>query len=83
MKKWLLVLFLIGALVWLYLHPNTWRHIETMSIPGLTQEKEMLYRWRDNTGLTHYTDEPPADGIDYQVVQFDPDANIVPSTKTE
>ncbi len=83
MKKWLGVLLLAGVAVWFYLHPETWRHAAGIFVPGMTQQKETLYRWRDEKGITHYTDDPPADGIEYQVVQLDPNAKITPSKNTE
>lgn len=38
-----------------------------------------FYRWRDVKGSLNITDEPPPDGIPYEIVRYRHDTNIVPS----
>ncbi len=40
-----------------------------------------VYQWRDPSGQLQVTDEPPPDGIPYEVKQYALDANLVPSYK--
>ena len=38
-----------------------------------------IYQWFDSEGNIQFTTDPPPQGIDYQVRQFDPDANVIQS----
>jgi len=40
-----------------------------------------VYQWRDAQGSWQVTDEPPPEGIPYEVKQYTLDANILPSSK--
>jgi len=39
--------------------------------------KDIVYRWNDSKGNVHFTTEPPADGIEYTVKGYDPNANVI------
>jgi hypothetical protein len=43
--------------------------------------QDTIYQWHDGEGNIQFTTEPPPEGIDYQVRQFDPDANVIQSVK--
>ena len=47
----------------------------------LLQGEDRVYQWRDNDGNLHFSTEPPAQGIDYEVIHFDPAANVIQSVK--
>lgn len=51
--------------------------------PGgnLLQGEDTVYQWRDDDGNLHFSTEPPAQGIEYEVRRFDPDANVIQSVK--
>ena len=36
-----------------------------------------LYRWQGADGSTQFGSEPPANGVTYQVVEVNPDANLI------
>ncbi len=38
-----------------------------------------LYRWQDADGSIQFSNEPPAEGIAYEVVEVNPDANLLPA----
>lgn len=42
---------------------------------------DVFYKWHDAEGNVHFTTEPPADGVDYTVKEFDPDANVIQAVK--
>jgi hypothetical protein len=44
--------------------------------------KDIFYKWYDNEGNIQFTSEPPADGIEYTLKGFDPNANVIQSVKT-
>ncbi len=52
-----------------------------IDMPGASEEslvgKDLFYKWYDAEGNVQFTTEPPADGIDYTVKGFDPDANVI------
>jgi hypothetical protein len=41
-------------------------------------EPVRAYKWRDSAGTWQYSSEPPPAGTDYEVVEVDPDANLMP-----
>lgn len=38
-----------------------------------------VYKWRDAAGQWHYDQRPPPAGTPYEVVEADPDANLLPA----
>lgn len=38
-----------------------------------------LYKWRDAKGTVHITDEPPPEGTKFEKLEYQNDANVVPS----
>lgn len=43
--------------------------------------KDLFYKWYDAEGNIQFTTEPPAEGIEYTVKGFDPDANVIQAVK--
>ena len=43
--------------------------------------KDIFYKWYDSEGNIQFTTEPPADGIEYTLKGFDPDANVIQAVK--
>ena len=38
-----------------------------------------LYKWRDAKGTVHITDKPPPEGTEFEKLEYQNDANVVPS----
>jgi len=38
-----------------------------------------VYKWRDAKGTVHITDEPPPEGTKFEKLEYQNDANVVPS----
>ncbi len=38
-----------------------------------------VYKWRDANGAVHITDEPPPEGTEFEKLEYQNDANVVPS----
>jgi hypothetical protein len=38
-----------------------------------------VYKWRDAEGAVHITDEPPPAGTTFEMLEYQNDANVVPS----
>jgi hypothetical protein len=43
--------------------------------------KDIFYKWYDSEGNIQFSNEPPPDGIDYTLMGFDPDANVIQAVK--
>ncbi|MDH3219827.1 MAG: hypothetical protein OEO19_09865 [Gammaproteobacteria bacterium] len=43
--------------------------------------KDIFYKWYDAEGNVQFTTEPPADGIEYTVKDFDPNTNVIQAVK--
>lgn len=43
--------------------------------------KVLFYKWYDADGDVQFTSEPPAEGVEYTVKGFDPDANVIQAVK--
>jgi hypothetical protein len=52
-------------------------------VPSLPEPSGMdvFYRWHDGQGNLNFTSEPPPEGVDYSIREFDPNANVIPSVK--
>ena len=37
-----------------------------------------LYKWKDEQGQWHITDQPPPNGLPFEKVQVNPDVNVLP-----
>ena len=42
-----------------------------------------VYKWRDAEGAVHITDEPPPEGREFEQLEYQNDANVVPSVATK
>ncbi len=42
-----------------------------------------VYKWRDAKGAVHITDEPPPEGTNFEMLEYQNDANVVPSVPTK
>jgi hypothetical protein len=69
---------LAAAGVYVYRNP--------LSAPDWLQKTQVLpkpaptvvYKWRDKSGAWHVTDAPPGEGIAYERLEYDRDANVLP-----
>ena len=48
-------------------------------IQGPTQ----AYKWQDSTGQWHYGTQPPPEGVKYEQMEVDPNANVMPALESE
>lgn len=42
-----------------------------------------VYKWRDAKGIVQITDEPPPEGTKFEKLEYQNDANVVPSVPTK
>lgn len=85
MKKWLLItaaiLSIAGYIIYQKPEYRAWfeRQSDQILPDNVTHTK--AYRWRDNSGQWQLSDKPPAAGIDFEVVEYHKDTNVIPSDK--
>jgi hypothetical protein len=77
--SWLLLILALAAAVFLYLSPETGRRLkEQLTRPDFTHKTDRLYKWRDGKGEWQITDTPPANGTEYEQLNYRDDVNVLP-----
>ena len=83
MKK--LILWLLAIIIALgvvgYFNPGlvSWVRQQT----GTAPQKTTVYKWQDEKGEWHVTDEPPPPGTKYQKQEYLHDTNVLPPVKQD
>ena len=77
----LIVLLASGAAFVRYFPEQAGPLIEDTPLERLAAVSKPVYQWRDVNGVLQVTDEPPPDGVPYEVKQYALDANLIPSFK--
>lgn len=85
MKNWLLfiIVVFIAAGIFVYQDPEyrAWFERQSDQVLPDTVTHNKAYRWQDANGQWQLSDKPPAEGIDFEVVEYHKDANVIPSEK--
>ena len=74
----LIAIGVIGG--YFYLHPESLPDWATKTSIGRELQTTTVYKWQDESGNWHVTDQPPPADIDYQVERYDRDTNVMPLT---
>jgi hypothetical protein len=80
MKKLILLLLVLGiaAAVYLVQHPKVWNEMRR-DLPLIGGEDvTRAYKWRDAQGRWQVTGDPPGAGVDFEVLEFAEDVNVLP-----
>lgn len=48
---------------------------------GANGREDIVYKWRDDRGEWHFSNTPPADGIEYSAKGYDPNTNLIQSVR--
>jgi len=77
---WVLVLLLaLGAgSAYFVLYPEELPEWAVKTPIGRGLQSTTVYTWRDASGTWQVSDQPPPQGIDYQVEHYARDANVLP-----
>jgi hypothetical protein len=76
---WLLLILALAAAIYLYFSPETGRQLrEQLPRPDFTHKTDHLYKWRNEQGEWQITDTPPADGVEYEQLNYRDDVNVLP-----
>lgn len=84
LKAVLVVLVIVAiAGAYLYMNPEIWKKwVKGTPLeppPTVTQ----MYKWQDASGQWQVSDRPPDAGIQYEVLQYRSNENVVPSLPTD
>ena len=81
----MLVLAIAGGVVW-YWHPAWWQRLVEPVVESwqwLTgTDRIRVYRWRSRDGTVQLSTRPPGEGVDFEIIEVDPDANVLPGGPT-
>ena len=55
--------------------------LEVPRLGGGRTEPVIIYKWRDTEGQIHFSNEPPPDGVLFERVEVDPNANSIPAVR--
>ena len=55
------------------------KHTDDVMPSAITQMK--AYRWQDQHGQWQLSDQPPAEGIPYEIVEYHKNTNIIPTER--
>ena len=74
----LLALALIGG-IYLYQNPDLGKRVEDLSSgAGLSPKTTRVYKWQDDAGDWHISDQPPPAADDYESLDYREDVNVLP-----
>jgi hypothetical protein len=86
MKKAVILILFLGcaaAVVWRFYPELLWPLVEHTPLKERLSASTPVYQWRDADGNWQVTDEPPAEGVPYEVRQYKLDANVLPPFREE
>ena len=83
MKILVLVILLLAAGGYIYLHPEVMRPLLQGTALEPPPAETTLYKWRDANGQWQVSDTPPAGGVKYEVLKYRGDVNVIPSSVPE
>ena len=81
-KNWLIaaVVIIAGAGYYVYQDPasRAWIERQTETVLPKDVTHTTVYRWKDKQGQWQITNTPPPQGIDYEIVEYRKDTNVIP-----
>ena len=79
-----LAILIAGALgVYWYYNPDEQPNWLAARMPTAADAEVTLYRWQNSTGEWTVSSELPPEGVEYEVVSYRHDANVMPAVQPE
>ena len=76
------LLALVGAAgFYYYTHPEKLPDWAARTRVGQEMQTTEVYKWQDEEGRWHVTDQPPPEGTDYETQRWSRDTNVLPAPK--
>ena len=79
MKILVLVILLLAAGGYIYLHPEVMRPLLQGTVLEPPPAETTLYKWRDTNGQWQVSDDPPGGGVKYEILHYRSDVNVLPA----
>ncbi|HEY5703354.1 MAG TPA: hypothetical protein VIV20_07775 [Gammaproteobacteria bacterium] len=84
MKVIFLIIVLAAAVgAWLYFNPDVQQELLKETPLATEPTTTHLYKWRDVNGQWQVSDKPPTGNVEYEVMQYRSDTNVVPGLTEE
>lgn len=84
MKVIFLIIVLAAAVgAWLYFNPDVQQELLKETPLATEPTTTQLYKWRDANGQWQVSDKPPTGNVEYEVMQYRSDTNVVPGLTEE
>jgi hypothetical protein len=61
-----------------YTHPENLPEWAARTSLGRQMQTSTVYKWQDNSGHWHLSDQPPPSDVPYQTDQYTHDTNVLP-----
>ncbi len=76
----LLMLIVLTALVYWYFNPSSRPAWLADKLPASASATTTVYKWTAENGLTMVSDHKPPEGVEYEVLEYRNDQNVIPAT---
>ena len=78
----LIVVVVLGLGAYAWLNPEFADQVDgSLRDMNVKSKTTTVYKWRDANGNWQITDQPPADGIKYETLEYHRDANVMPADR--
>jgi hypothetical protein len=79
----IVLLALASVVLWRFFPELVWPLVEHTPLKRPLSSSTPVYQWRDAQGNWQVTDEPPPEGVPYEIKQYQLDANIISPKRPE
>lgn len=76
----LILLASVAAVIFWYFYPSSRPAWLADRLPVAAGATTTLYQWTNDKGVPVTSDQKPPDGIDYEVIEYRNDQNVIPAT---
>jgi len=73
-----LLVSLVSLAAYFYLHPELLPEWAARTQIGQDLQTTTIYKWQDDAGRWHVSDQPPPAGTEYHVEDYNRDTNVLP-----
>lgn len=77
------MLIVLIALVYWYFNPSSRPAWLADKLPVAASATTTVYKWKSENGVTMVSDHKPPEGVEYEVVEYRNDQNVIESTNDE
>ncbi len=81
MKKVVVVIVVLVVIAGVYVYQTPALRSYFSDLPaavGVPKKSTSVYKWKNPEGVWQYTQEPPPEGVEYEVIEVTHDTNVLP-----